>query len=274
MNSIYISCYGSGIYTALGLLERLNRHIENITIWNVTSCGSLILFMKCLGFTYKQSKLLLEDKNELFNYFHYSSLSINNRKENLGNIELFLKDILNLNDIFYENITLEDVYKLTNIFCCFIVFDKKSKTIINLNPLEYGNYSFLKCVLSSLTFVGIYEDYIYKDHIFSNVLAIEPYPENYFYKKYKNISIIQKDLCHLEKTFFSNIIYILIEEFNNRLNIALKDKDMSNIVLITGFILPVYNEITKLFLFNHGSYLGGKFLENKISHFTWEKNIN
>lgn len=274
MNSLYVSCHSTGIITALGVLYKINRNIEHISIWNVTSCGSLILFMRCMGFTYKQTIDILSDNNELFNYFHYSSLTNINQKDNLNTIKIFLIDILNLNDIFNENVTLEEVFRLTNIFPCFIVFDKNLKSIINLNPIDYGKYKFLDCVLASLTYMGIYEEYIYKDHKFSNVLVINPYPSEYFYNKTPAISIIQNDLCYFEKNIFSNVLYTLLEEQNNRLNIALKNKDISNVIVITGFILPVYNKTMKLFFNNYGIYLGHKFLKRKLSYFTWEKNIN
>ena len=81
--------------------------------------------------------------------------------------------------LFKPDITLKEVYKMTNIFPNFITFKDK---ITRLNPVETPDLKLRDCVLASLTNYGVFPSY----NGYSSFSDINPFPKEMNYTVLEN----------------------------------------------------------------------------------------
>lgn len=180
-DSIFIASQGSNIILDLGALEELKERLLNVVHWNVAGNASLILFFKLLGYNYNQTFNKLINFNLLNNSINGSSLMPENDKERITFVRGWLEDVIKENKLFTKNINLENIYKQTNIFPCFIVWSRTKKEIINVNPDTYPEMGLIDIVMASLTALGLYNDYYIDGNQYTNIFSVDSYPCIYSY---------------------------------------------------------------------------------------------
>ena len=278
-NGVFLSCSGSSIYTTLGTLKRMDKMLKNIVIWNVMGNASLILFFKCLGISYDR---MVDELNELklvINMYNYSSLLIENENEKLKYIEKWLLEYLN-DSYLNKDSNLQDIYKKTGFFTCFIVWDSTNKRIININPKTHPGYKFIDCVLCCLCGIGLFKHYKLQNLVIKNIFAVDPYPIDSLFKledkEVNYLNILNKNqVSNEDKTSLGPLTDIensLIEEQLDRLcKIKIVNKD--NTLVLYSKLLRTHS-IDELYnLYELGKRMCDTFLEGKSTFERYKNEI-
>ena len=253
---------GEDIFTVLGSLKNSKNQLIKTTNWNCVGNSSLILFLKILGYDYdKISDILLEFK--LLSYtLNLNNLMIEDQDRKLSFLKNWIETQIEKTKIFDETVELGEVYKLTKINPCFIVWLKEEKKIININSIDNPDIRLLDIMLISLTSIGMYTTYILDKKIYSNLVSIDPYPYKYSFKD-KNILYVfskveykEQEDSLLEPGPFQELEREAISQHYNRNNIYLeyiKENIKENLLVIHCEINKKnLNQKEKKSLFNLG----------------------
>ena len=221
--SIFINCNGSNIFTTLGALDKLKNNLENVKIYNVSGNGSLILYCKLLGLTYKQTYEKLKKLDLINTFINGHSLFPEDEEDKKDFIKEYLIKLLK-KSLIKEDSTLLEIKNLTGITPCFIVWNRKLQKIDNLNPKDTPDFKLIDCIMSSLTNIGVYKTYEIKENLYSSLENIDCFPVSYSY-------------------------YIDINKLFYLVNITTFDKEYS-----TGLNLGPLKDIEDEFLLQKGEY--------------------
>ena len=178
--SIFLNCNGSNIFTTLGALDKLKNKLENVKFWNVCGSASLILFFKLLGLTAKQTYENLKNLEIINTFINGHSLFPEDQEEKKDYIIKYLEGFFKTS-LFNNEVTLEEVKRITGLTPCFIVWNRSQQKIVNLNPKDTPFIKLVDCVLASLTNIGIFTNHQIADHIYSSLENIECFPVSYSY---------------------------------------------------------------------------------------------
>jgi len=174
--SIFLSNNGTNIFTTLGFLKKIHDKVTRTHVWNVCGSSSLIIFLKIVGFNYSQIFEILSDFHLTSTFINGSSLLPENENEKKKYIKEWLIKKLSDSEFFSKDIRLDEAYKKTNLFPNFLLYSRDQKTIVYANPTDTPTFKLVDCVMASLCYIGVYEEYEFSEHIFSNLSSIDCYP--------------------------------------------------------------------------------------------------
>ena len=186
-DSLFLSNNGTNIFTTLGFLNRTKKMTERTKFWNVSGCGSLIIFFRLLGYTYPQIINILSEFKLISTMINGSSLIPESEDDKREYINEWLSTHLEKCDFFSPKINLEEISKKTNLFPNFIVYSRKDQKIIQINPENSPRTKLIDCVMASICYVGVYEEYCFGDNIYSNISSIDCFPCFYIYREVQPI---------------------------------------------------------------------------------------
>ena len=174
-----------------------------------------------------------------------------------------------IHNLFSENSTLEDVFKLTKIFPNFIVWSRKENKLIRLNPKETPNLRLIDCILSTLSFIGTFCEFNLEEDIISNYYSSISYPHNMkFILEEKNINTLY--IGHKSRFFFqdmasktdpfSSIETELINQTVEMNNLSIQNTDLENFLILYDDIYKnSFNDNKRNFCFDNGIKQGDNF---------------
>lgn len=180
-DSIFLSNNGTNIFTTLGFLNKIKKMTERTKYWNVAGCGSLIIFLRLIGHSYYQIKTILSKFNLISTMINGSSLIPENEDEKREYIKRWLISCLDESDFFSSKINLEEISKETNLFPNFILYSRSDQKIVQINPHNSPRVRLVDCILASLCYVGVYEEYSFGDKIYSNLSSVDCFPCFYIF---------------------------------------------------------------------------------------------
>lgn len=182
-DSIFLSNNGTSVFTTLGFLKKIEKMCEMTKFWNVTGCSSLIIFLKLLGYKYDQTRDILSDFPLISTFINGSSLLPEDENSKRKYIKEWLISCLEDSNYFEPDINLENIYKETKIFPNFILFSRSEQKVVCLNPGNSGKTKLIDCIMASICYIGVYEEYKINRSIFSNLSSIDCFPIFYIYKE-------------------------------------------------------------------------------------------
>lgn len=268
-NALFLSSYGSSVYTTLGALKKMERILKSVVIWNAVGNASLIVFFKCLGFSCDQIFDAFNTFKLIINMFNYSSLLIENESDKMKYIHKWLTSMMEENDYITPDTSLAEVYTKTGFFPCFIVWDSNSKEIVTLNPKEYPELRFIDCIMSTLCGIGTFKHYKLKSMVIKNVFAINPAPVEYRFlledKELNYLYIFNKNqLTHADTSSLGPLVDIenslLEEQFDRFCNVKLKKE---NTLILYSKLLRAHSVDELQNLYDFGNRMCETFLEGR-----------
>ena len=268
-NALFLSSYGSSVYTTLGALKKMERILKSVVIWNAVGNASLIVFFKCLGLSCDQIFDSFNTFKLIINMFNYSSLLIENESDKMKYIHKWLASMMEENDYINQNSTLAEVYTKTGFFPCFIVWDSNSKEIVTLNPKEFPELRFIDCIMSTLCGIGTFKHYKLKSMIIKNVFAINSAPIEYRFsledKELNYLYIFNKNqLTHADTSSLGPLVDIenslLEEQFDRFCNVKLKKE---NTLILYSKLLRAHSVDELQNLYDFGNRMCETFLEGR-----------
>ena len=175
-DNIFLSSQGSDLFVNLGALDAMKEKLSGIERYNVCGNSSLIVFFKCLGYTFRQIYELLKRYDFLIGMINGFSLLPENEENKHKYIRSWLEDILESRELFKKNVTLKEIKRLTNITPCFLVWSRTDKKIVNISHENNPDLSLIDCMMVSLCGIGLYNTYEINSSIYSNMFAIDSFP--------------------------------------------------------------------------------------------------
>jgi hypothetical protein len=239
--SIFLICDGCLTMDTMGFLKGIEPKTSRTTIWTSASAGSLIVFLKCLGFNYDQIIGKLTLLGCLTSIVYGGSLEPGSSNDIKQEIEGWMEDILESKKLFGKDVTLKEIYKLTRIFPNFI----SSKGSLNPSSAA-GDIKLRDAVLSSMCNIGVFEEHIIDGVEFSPFLKFDPYPYKNFdleidgISEPKNLYIANYSKLHIAELYsiFDEIENKLIQEYFDRVLEIAKVCDKEDFfVLINGLFI-------------------------------------
>lgn len=185
-NSVFMNCYSTNIYNTLGALSELKEDLSDIIIWNTLGNSSLIIFLKILGFNYNQMFEILKEFDICKSFINGFTVMVENEDEKKTYIKNFLISIFKKNNFIKKDIVLKEVYEITNIFPCFLIWDKLNEKICNINPSNNPGYKLIDCVMCSLTGIGTYTDFTICENLYSNLNSLDCFPYKHVFTMEEN----------------------------------------------------------------------------------------
>lgn len=192
-HNIFISTYGSNTIDTLGFLSSITKKISHVKNWTVQGTASLILFFKCLGYTFEGTSKKLKEFKLLNGFVPVSDLIIGNESKKSSLVKKWLEDIITENKIFDKDVQLYQVAKMTAYNPTFLLWDRENCHIKVVSPNLHPTLKLVDVVMGSLCVTGMFSDYEIpnfsddKTLIAGSLAAIDPY----CYK-----------LCDSEKTLY------------------------------------------------------------------------
>lgn len=269
-NSVFLSSFGSSIYTTLGAVNRINRILKKTVIWNSVGNSSIIVFLKCLGYSFNDMITIFDNFELLVSTFNYSSLLIEDENYKKKYIKTWLVECMGESSYLDQDSTLEDVYTKTGFFPCFIVWNSELKIIENLNPKTHSKLKLVDCVLCCLCGIGTYKHYTIENNTYKNVFAIDPVPYEHVFKieekKLNYLYIINKNqLNNADISSLGPLVDIensLLEEYFDRFNSKHLEHKENTLVLYSKLVrVHLIDELHNLYEF--GNRMCETFLEGR-----------
>lgn len=264
-----MNSFGSNIFETLGCLHTLAELLKDTVIYNSVGSSSLILFFKIIGFTYLQSFEILKNFELTHTFINGYFLIPEDEEIKKEEIKEWLLEKMLIHNLFSENSTLEDVFKLTKIFPNFIVWSRKENKLIRLNPKETPNLRLIDCILSTLSFIGTFCEFNLEEDIISNYYSSISYPHNMkFILEEKNINTLY--IGHKSRFFFqdmasktdpfSSIETELINQTVEMNNLSIQNTDLENFLILYDDIYKnSFNDNKRNFCFDNGIKQGDNF---------------
>ena len=228
-------CDGSLAIDVMGFLKHMEQQTKHSIIWTAGGAASLIVFLKCLGFTYDQIIENLLKLDCLTSLVFGGCIEMNASRDINENLNDWFDHIFVNKKLFSKDITLKEIYKMTKIFPNFIVYDE---TITSLNPVSKPNYKLKDCVMASLTNFGSLEYHIIENTKYTSfsTFNVYPYSQNFTLNDDSNTLFIANYSIPNYKpyTYLESVQNSLQKIYFQRVKDAIKD-DL-NIALVNGFI--------------------------------------
>lgn len=174
--TLFLSGNGSNILTTTGFLKGIEDRIDRVERWNVCGNSSLIVFLKIAGYNYEQILDILGKFSLTSTFVNGSSLIPENEDAKKSYVKDWLIGHLSNSEFFSKDIKLDEIFKKTKIFPSFILFSRKKKTIVRVNPETHPKYKLVDCVLASLCYIGVYEEYSFSGDVYTNLCSVNCYP--------------------------------------------------------------------------------------------------
>jgi hypothetical protein len=175
-DSIFLSNNGTNIFTTLGFLKRIEKMCERTKYWNVAGCSSLIIFLRLIGHNYLQITGILTDFPLISTFINGSSLIPENEEMKKTYIKEWLNTKLKESDFFSSDVMLEEISKGTNLFPNFVLYSRSDEKVISINSENHPRVKLIDCVMASLCYIGVYEEYSFGDKIYSNLSSVDCFP--------------------------------------------------------------------------------------------------
>ncbi len=195
-DSIFLSNNGTNIFTTLGFLNRIKKMTERTKYWNVAGCGSLIIFLRLIGHSYPQIKTDLSKFDLISTMINGSSLIPENEDDKREYIKSWLISHLEESDFFSPKINLEEISKETNLFPNFVLYSRSEEKIVQINPHNSPRIKLIDCVLASLCYVGVYEEYSFGGKVYSNLSSVDCFPCFYIFLDVQPVGSKEKQAHH------------------------------------------------------------------------------
>lgn len=231
-------CDGSLTIDVMGFLKHMEQQTKHSIIWTSGGAASLIVFLKCLGFTYDQIIENLLKLDSLTSLIFGGCIEVNASSDIEENLNDWFNHIFVNKKLFNKDITLKEIYKMTKIFPNFIVY---SDNITSLNPITSPEYKLKDCVMASLTNFGSLNYHIIEDTKYTSFSIFDPYPvaQNFTLKDdAKTLYIANYSIpTYNPYTYLETIEKTLQELYFQRVKDTIKDN--IDVALVNGFILNI-----------------------------------
>ena len=181
--SLFLANNGTNIFTTLGFLKKIQKCLERTKYWNVTGCSSLIIFLRVVGNNYDQILNILGSFSLMSTFINGSSLIPEDELSKKNYIKNWLTDHLKDSEFFSKDIKLEEVFKKTNLFPNFILWSRSQKKIVCMNPENNPRAKLIDCVMASLCYIGVYEEYEFLGETYTNLCGINCFPYEHVYDR-------------------------------------------------------------------------------------------
>jgi hypothetical protein len=227
-------CDGSLTIDTMGFLKHLEQQTKHSVIWTSGGAASLIVFLKCLGFTYDQIIENLLKLDSLTSLMFGGCIEMNASKDIEEDLNDWFNHIFASKKLFNKDITLKEIYKMTKIFPNFIVYDD---TIMSLNPASHPDVKLKDGVLASLTNFGSLEYHIMDDVKYTSFSVHDPYPIDQNF----TLNDDSKTLYIANYSIPTHIPYSYLETVQNSLQqiyfdrVKQRVKDNLDVALINGY---------------------------------------
>lgn len=169
MDTIYISCHGTSIYTLLGYMERHAIDCKKYATWYCFGSSVLVPFLKFLGKTYFEifGMLSHEDFDFLQLLVPGRSIASKPQEKVKNNIRETISDIMkqHVSQTQFEN--LERFYDMTGCDINVSIWDEKNKRHVFINRHNFKG-EVLEVIMIALCCSSYYYDYEIIDHVFSD----------------------------------------------------------------------------------------------------------
>ena len=274
-NGIFTHSDGSNLFTVLGCLHSAKDLVRETVIWNSSGCSSLILFFKCLGYTFFQTFDILKEFELINSMVNCSSVLLEDEEQKKDFIKNWLIDKIEENGILNKDSNLVEIYKSHNLFFNFIMWCRTEEKIIQCNPKTKPDFTLIDCVMASLCCIGTYKTYTIDKYVFSNISIINNIPYEHIFevkKEVKNLYVFIHTFHNFSHSFKSgplnkneDEIILQISEsnkirFRNAIESIQGDNKLDLYVYYTRGNINVEEKKT---LFDNGSKQGSSFLEGK-----------
>lgn len=180
--TVFFGCSGSNVFTTLGALHELHEQekIDKIKIWSTYGFGAIVLFMRCLGYTYFQICDTIQKFKYTCMFISNSNVLFLDRPDLEQTISTWILDIIkNKSKLFDENITLKEVFKLSGLFPNFIVWNYSNHTIDVLNPFNSPDLKLVSVVLACMCCAGVYDAFELNETVYRDIQILDVYPHEY-----------------------------------------------------------------------------------------------
>lgn len=257
-------CDGSLTLDVMGFLKHLEKETKHSVIWTCGGSASLIVFLKCLGFTYDQIIENLMKLESLTSLVFGGCIDMNASMSIDEDLNDWFNHIFTNKKLFDKNITLKEIYKMTKIFPNFIVYDDK---ITSLNPVSAPDYKLKDCAMASLTNFGSLEYHVIENTKYSSFSIFDPYPMSQNFTLNDNtktlyIANYSKPANRAYHTYLENIENSLQKIYFERVRKVIEDNH--DIALVNGFIYKTdIEEYQKNKCLDNGKVHAQMFLNNE-----------
>jgi predicted acylesterase/phospholipase RssA len=264
IKNLILSGGASKGYSYLGVLHSLeeNNFIKDIQFFCGTSVGSIFATLFCMGFTYNELSNFLNETIQVDDVnidYLFESYGFYSGKELLDLIKKIISTKYN------QNITFQELHKITNKKLIICVTDLKNHCIEYLNEEKYPNMKIIDAIRYAITIPFIFTIHPCNDNMFVDA-AILKNISFYNFKPKETISILLKDGDDDKKynidtieDFIKNLLICLkkntINKFDDNFNIL--EIKIENIDIL-DFNLD--NKKRK-YLYNTGFELTNKYLK-------------
>jgi hypothetical protein len=232
--NVFLISDGYLSFDVLGFLKEMDLKLSRSVIWNCGSTGALIVFLKCLGFTWDQMTTKLNSLSCLPNIIYGGSLEPGVSKDIKREIVSWMMDIINSKKMFSQDTTMKEVYKLTGIFPNMLT----SKG--SINPKSHPDVTLLDAVLTSMCNFGVYDTHKIDDEEYTSFIKYNVFPlgvdvkmdgistETLYIANYSKLTNIEVF------SVFDGIENKLSQEYFDRVHKIAEQTEEPNFVLING----------------------------------------
>ena len=254
-SNIFLISDGCLIFDTLGFLKQMEEDIKNTVVWTGGNVGSLVVFLRSLGYNIDRSIDKLSLLKCIPSLVFGGNLEVNSDKELFKEIEEWVDCMLEEKRFFKSDITLKEVNNLSGIFPNFITH---KDDIIGLNPKDYPDVKLKDAVLASICSIGVYTDYkeytSFSEHdVYPKYIDVkrEDYTETLFLSNYTELSY-EKNV-----TYVNNIEDSLTKMYFRR--VKQKVKHDNDIILINGYHVK----------YDYDVYTMNHHVRNGATHYDW-----
>lgn len=221
-------------FDTLGVLKEMDSSLSRAIIWNSGGAASLIVFLKCLGFTWEQMESKLNDLKCLPNIIYGGSLEPGSNQETKREIVSWMVDIINGKKVFSQDTTMKEIYKLTKIFPNMITSNGY------INPKTHPDVALLDAILASMCNFGVYDNHKIEDEEFSSFIVHNPYPLE-LEVKLENVSSKTLYISNYSKLYnievfslFDRVENMLIQQYFDRVYKIINDIRSETHIMVNG----------------------------------------
>ena len=254
-SNIFLISDGCLIFDTLGFLKQTEEDIKNTIVWTGGNVGSLVIFLRALGYNIERSIDKLSLLKCIPSLVFGGNLEVNSDKEIFKELEDWIDCMLEEKRFFKPDITLKEVNNLSGIFPNFITY---KDGIIGLNPKDHPDVKLKDAVLASVCNIGVYTDYqeytSFSDHdVYPKHLNVErdDYTETLFLANYTELSYEKGVTC------INNIEDSLTKMYFRRVRQKVKKDD--DIILINGYHVK----------YDYDVYTMNQHVRNGAKHYDW-----
>ena len=261
-SNIFMICDGSLTIDSMGFLKHLEEQTKRSVIWTCGGAASLIVFLRCLGFTYDQIVENLLKLDSLPSLMFGGCIEMNASKDIEEDLNDWFNHIFTNKKLFDKDITLKEIYKMTKIFPNFIVYND---VITTLNPASHPDVKLRDGVMATLTNFGSLEYHIIDDVKYTSFSNYDPYPidQNFTLNDdAKTLYIANYSIpTYIPYTYLETVQNSLHQVYFDRVKYSIKDN--LDIALINGYINIDIEEYEKNKSLENGKLHAQMFLDGE-----------